>query len=343
MKKGRFLVIVFVWFFVVTFVSQTGAADEPIALKLAHFWPTTHYVHTEQAAGWIADIEAATKGRVKITVYPAESLLKTKNMYDGVIDGIADISMGIYAFVAPHHPILEIFEMPGIPYADARTTNMIVWENYQKYDALKFKDTRIQYFFCTGPGAIWGPIPFRNLNDLKGQPVMATGSTAVIMKKLGAVPVNLPRPDVYLAMERGTVKGSMAPPEAIKGFKEAEISKYVTLLKGIYNKVLFCTMSLKTWNSLPKDIQQAFDQVNNQWVEKAGKIWDKESAEGLRYGIEDYKMQLVQPSKEEYARWLELLKPVTDEFIAGMEAKGYPAKEIFANVLKSAGKYSTMK
>ena len=86
------------------------------------------------------------------------------------------------------------------------------------------------------------------------------------MKKLGAVPVGLPRPEVYIALQKGIVKAAVGPYEALKGFREAEVTKYLTIVPGYYNKVFFVTMNYDKWNALPKDIQAAFDRVNDGWA-----------------------------------------------------------------------------
>jgi len=70
------------------------AADKPIKLSVAHFWPSTHFVEAEQVKQWTAEIEKACKSKVKLVSYPGQTLLTMRGIYDGVEDGVADIGIG---------------------------------------------------------------------------------------------------------------------------------------------------------------------------------------------------------------------------------------------------------
>jgi TRAP-type C4-dicarboxylate transport system substrate-binding protein len=334
--------MVWVVLFSSIFTTAVKGADNPIELKLAHFWPAAHYLHTEQVAQWIAEIESATNGRVKIVTFPGQTLLKMKDIYDGVVDGIADIGIGAFTLHYGRYPLMEVFELVRLPYDNATHAAVVTWEGYKKIKALKLKDAKCLYLFCTGPGAIWSTTPIRNMDDLKGLELMATGTTAVIMKRLGASPVGLPRPEVYIALKKGTVKGSVGPLEVLKGFREAEVAKYVTLVPGLYNKVFYVTMNLDKWNSLPKDVQDAFDKVNDTWAEKAGKIWTSHQDEGLQFGI-DHEMEVIRLTSDNLKELMDKLKPIEDEFIKNMNKKGLPGKEavnmVWELVHQYAGKY----
>ena len=146
--------------------------------------------------------------------------------------------------------------------------------------------------------------------------------------------------DATEALMKGVVDGNLSPTEVLLGFKQAELVDYITMTPFIYNTLFFCVMNLEKWNSLPSDVQKAFDQVNEKWAEKAGKIWDSHMQEGLDYGVKDNGMEVIELSAEEVARWKALLAPLHDKYIADMTAKGLPGKEVLDWVLKSGEKYS---
>jgi TRAP-type C4-dicarboxylate transport system substrate-binding protein len=336
------LVFVFITFIGWPFlkaVTPCEAADNPIELSLAHFWPVKHYLHTKQVTNWISEIEAATNGRVKINTYPAQTLLKMKEMYQGVVDDIADIGIGVFALSYGRHPLMEVFELPGLNYPNATAAAVVTWEGYKRIKELKLPDAKLLYTFCTGPGAIWSTTPIRRLEDMKGLEIMAPGSTSVIMKRLDAVPVGLPRPEVYIALKKGIVKAAVGPFEALKGFREAEVTKYLTIVPRYYNKVFFVTMNLEKWNALPNEIKVVFDQVNDGWAEKAGKIWSSHQDEGLAFAIKQG-MEVIELSPEEHARWMERLTPIRDQFIANMEEKGLPGRKSVEIVTKLCDQYA---
>jgi len=320
--------------------SPVQAADKPIEISLAHFWPPSHFLHTEQVMGWQKELEAACQGKVKIVTYPGQTLLKMQGIYDGVLDGVADIGIGVFALSYGRYPLMEIFELPALNYSNATAAAVVAWEGYKSIPALKIEDTKLLYLFCTGPGAIWSTFPIRNLDDLKGKEIMATSSTAVIMKKLGAVPIALPRPETYMAIKKGIVKGSVGPVEVLKGFKEAEVVDYVTPVNGLYNKVFYVVMNKDKFNSLPQDVQAAFDKVNDTWPEKAGKIWSSHMQEGLDFATQKHGVEIIQLAKDEHAKWMKLLQPIQDDFIENLEKKGLPGKATVKTVIDLCNKYS---
>jgi TRAP-type C4-dicarboxylate transport system substrate-binding protein len=42
-------------------------------------------------------------------------------------------------------------------------------------------------------------------------------------------------------------------------------------------------MNKKKWEALPEDIRKIFNAVNDEWIEKQGKAWDRSDAEGEEY------------------------------------------------------------
>jgi len=83
-------------------------------LRLAHFFPATHPAETVLVKGWSDAITAATNGKVKISSYPGESLLKAADIYNGVVEGVNDIGLSCFAYTPGRFPVLESFELPGV-------------------------------------------------------------------------------------------------------------------------------------------------------------------------------------------------------------------------------------
>ena len=320
--------------------SPTAVAAPEIKLSLSHFWPASHFLNTEQVPAWIKDIEAASKGRVKITVHPGETLVKSAETYDGVVKGITDIGLSVFAYTRGRFPLFEAWELPGVPYSNATAAAVVAWEGYKKFKPAELNDSKVLYLFATGPGHMWTKKPVRTLEDLKGMKIRATGLSAKSLEALGAVPVAMGQPEATEALMKGVVDGNLSPLETLKGFKQAELVSYLTMTPFIYNTVFFAVMNKDKFNALPPDVQQAFEQVNANWSEKAGKFWDAHMQEGLDYGVKDYKLQVIELSAAETAKWKALLTPLQDKYIADMTAKSLPGKDVLAEVIKLGEKYS---
>jgi TRAP-type transport system periplasmic protein len=73
-------------------MALTAAAPaQEIKLTLADQNSPTGWGPAHALYPWIKQVEEATKGRVKIEVFPSQTLIKGIDMWKGISSGIADI------------------------------------------------------------------------------------------------------------------------------------------------------------------------------------------------------------------------------------------------------------
>ena len=338
------LFIAFVFFSLLGVFSLPAVSEaKPITLSLSHFFPPTHFVNTEMVAQWVKEVEEASGGQVKINVFPGGTLLKARETYDGIVSGTGDIGVGVFAYTRGRFPVMEGFELPGIYFGSCTATTMVAVEGVKKFKPKELEDTKLMFFYSVGPGSLYSKKKVTTLADMKGMRIRATGLTAKSIEALGAVPVAMPMPEAYEALSKGVVGGNIGPPEILKGWKQAEVTKYITILPPVYNSIQYCVMNLKKWNSLPPDVRKAIEKVNEGFNVKAGQIWDSQmKANGIDYGVKEHGMQIVRLSEEDNKKAMETMQPLLDDYVARMNKKGLPGKEIVDFVKENAAKYSKM-
>lgn len=313
--------------------------EEIIELRLAHFFPSTHPAETELIQPWGKEIEKATNGKVKITSYPGGSLLPADQIYDGVVNGISDVGLSCFAYTRGRFPVLEVFELPGITYTNSKMASIVAWEGIKELNPKEVQDTKLMMVLTTGPGELYTKTPVRNLNDLKGMEIRATGLSAVTLQALGAVPVAMPQSDAYEALSKGTVKGNLGPVEVLKGWRQAEVTDYLTQTPFLYNTLFFITMNLDKWNSLDSETQNAINKVNDKYFnEVASGLWDKQNEDALKWAVETEGIERISLSQEETDKWTELVKPIQDEFVKKLDEKGLDGQKILDTVKELAEK-----
>jgi TRAP-type transport system periplasmic protein len=309
-------------------------------LNLANFFPASHFMNTKLIKQWVDEVGKATGGKVKVTNFPGQTLLKAPETYDGVVSGTADIGVGAFAYTRGRFPVMEAFELPGIYFGSCTATNMTAWDGYKKFNPKELKDVKVLWFYSLGPGILFTKKQVKSLDDLKGLRIRATGLTAKSIQALGATPVAMPMPDVYEALSKGVVGGNVAPPEVLKGWKQADVTDYIAIVPPVYNGVHYCVMNLDKWNALPADTRKAIDAVNEKFILTAGQIWDSEmKANGIDYGLEKG-MKMTRWSKADNQKAMKLMQPILDDYVARMDKKGLPGKEILDFVEMKAGEYS---
>jgi len=320
---------------------QNAGGQKAVELKLAHFFPGTHPAETELVQPWAEAIEEATNGQVKITSYPGQTLLKANEIYDGVVTGIADIGLSCFSYTRGRFPVLEAFELPGITYNNSKVASKVAWEGIKKLNPEEVQDTKLMMVLTTGPGDLFTKVPVRNLDDLQGLEIRATGLSAKTLEALGATPVAMPQSEAYEALSKGVVQGNLSPVEVLKGWRHAEVTDYLTRTPFLYNTLFFITMNLDKWNSLPPDIQKAIEEVNEKYFEEVAMgLWDKQNEAALKWAVEEMGMEVITLPGEEAARWKELVRPIQEEFVAKMDEKGLPGQEILDTVKELADKYN---
>ncbi len=321
--------------------AKEKGAEQVVELKLAHFFPGTHSAETELIQPWAKAVEEATNGQVKITSYPGETLLKADQIYDGVVSGVADMGMSCFSYTRGRFPVMEAFELPGVTYNNSKVASKVAWEGIKQINPEEIQDTKMMMALTTGPGDLFTKVPVRCLEDLQGLGIRATGLSAKTLQKLGANPVAMPQSDAYEALSKGVVKGNLSPVEVLKGWKHAEVTKYLTRTPFLYNTLFFITMNLDKWNSLSPENQKAIEEVNEKFfTEVAMGLWDKQNEDAMEWAVKEQGVQEIKLSDEETDRWIKLVQPIQNEFVDNMDAKGFSGRQIMDTVIELADKYN---
>jgi TRAP-type C4-dicarboxylate transport system substrate-binding protein len=215
----------------------------------------------------------------------------------------------------------------------------MIWDLNRKYKPESFSKVKVLTNFTCAPSNIMSKVPVRKLEDLKGLPLRAPGSNAPIFEAWGASQVGMPMSATPEALQKGVVKGLFSSLEVMKDFKFAEICRYATLT----NTVVFpfaVVMNMDKWNALPKDVQKVMDDLNREQAEWTGKYMDDHVQESIEWSKETYNVEFIELSEKEMAKWNGLLEPIVAKWIESTKTKGYPAKEIVADLKALMKKYT---
>ena len=336
------LVIIIVVFFVLMGLpyitdGRLGAAE--IKLSAASLWPAIHPNYKSLVDGWGSEIEKRTKSTVKVVGYPVGTLLTAKEIYEGVLRGIADIGISALAYTRGRFPLMEAIDLP-MGYGTADVATKVANDLYRKYKPKELMDTHVCFLHAHGPGILATKKPVRKLEDLKGMRIRCTGLAAKVISKLGGVPVAMDQAQAYEALQKGVVDGTACPIEVLEEWKQGEHIKYVTLnYSSAYTTTFFTVMNLNKWNSLPRDIQGIISDINDEWIKKQAKLWDDLDKQSFPWLKEKGVEIIVQPP-DESSRWEQAVLPLIDEFIVNKGRMGLPAKDVITDIKILIKQYS---
>ncbi len=328
MKKSLAVV-----FFVIMFLTlgclaaRAGhAAEKVIALRFASFVPSTT-LEGKTIQDWANEVEKRTGGRIKITVYPAGTLMPPQQTYDGVTKEVADIGYGIFAYHRGRFPLTEVIDLP-LGYKNPHVPTLLINAYYKKFKPKEMDDVKVLFLEAHGPGILSAKKPVARLEDLKGMKIRASGLSARIGTALGASAIGLPITDTYDALSKGVVDGLLLDWGGIYNWKLGDVVRNHTECPGIaYSTAFYTVMNKDKWNSLPKDIQDIFDKLDEEWINRVSKKWADWEMMG-RTNLQKMGNKFIVLSKEQNALWAAKVRPILDDYVKAAKAKGLPGDEV---------------
>ncbi len=301
------------------------ACAKTVELTYSIFFPATHG-HTLLATEWAKEIEKRTDGAVKINMFPGAVLTTPDQCYGGVVNGISDMGMSCLSYSRGRFPLSEVIDLP-LGYKSGLQVTRLCNAYYNKFQPKELQDTKIMYLHGHGPGILSTKKPVSTLEELKGMKIKCAGTNARILAALGATPVAMPQNETYEALQKGVVDGLLSPIETLKGWKVAEVVQSTTKNMGSsYSLGFFVAMNKNKWDSLPKDVQETIEKVNQEWIDKTGNAWDEFDKAGTEFTLAKGN-KIIELTPDEDVRWAKAVQPVLAEYVAAAKARGVPAEE----------------
>ena len=303
------------------------AQQKTITLNYSNFMPAPHKISI-LAEEWCREIEKRTNGGVKVTMFHGGTLTPATQAYDGVVNGLSDIAMGVFSYHRGRFPLTEFSDLP-IGFRSCVTMGRLFNEYYAKFKPKELDDVKVMYLLGNPPAtAMTIKKPILKLEDLKGLKMRVTPLATPIMTALGAAPVAMPMGDSYDALSKGVVDGGFFPQEALEGWKLGEVVKYsMDSCPVAWTSAWYVVMNKKKWDSMPRDWQRIIEKVNAEWIDKMGKVWEEVDASGKAYFIKRGGKIVALPKSED-ERWRKAVQPVLDNYVKTTKAKGLPGDQV---------------
>jgi len=234
-----------------------------------------------------------------------------------------------------------------LPFTSAKQASGILWQLYQKYPSIRdeFRDNHVLLMWASNPYFLATTNkPVKTLDDIKGLKVrVTTGLPAEIMSALGAIPLNVAMPDIYLYLQKGVIDGITTSWESLLSFRHYEMVKYYSYIP-LFTVYFSQAINNSVWNSLPADVKE---QVNSVSGLKGSLFWGENMFDtAVVAGQDEVKKQGIEMveytmSKREHVRWSEVARPLWDDWVREMTEAGYPeAREILDTTLELIKTYN---
>lgn len=261
--------------------------------------------------------EAATKGRVKVELYPNSQLYR-----DG--DELEALQRGAVQMVAPSvskfGPLgvrdFEVFDLPYLlPDVESvhRVTDGDIGQKlFAKLDAKGIKGLA---YWDNGFKQYSANRPLRKLADFRGMKLRVQSSKvlAASVRQLGGVPQVMAFSEVYTALQQGVVDGGENSVSNIYTQKMHEVQKHLTISDHGY-LTYAVIVNRKFWEGLPADIRSALEGAMKDATRYERAIAAKDNADALALVRQAGTTEIYVLPAAERAEWKKVLLPVQQEF-----------------------------
>jgi tripartite ATP-independent transporter DctP family solute receptor len=305
----------------------TGAASaQTLTLKASDVHPAG-YPNVVAVENLGKKLEAATKGRIKLQMFPGGVLGSEKEVVEQTQVGaiqIARISLGV---LGPVVPDVNVFNMPFVFRDEAHMRKVIDGPIGQEIlDKITNSPARLVAlgYMDSGSRSLYTKKPVRKPEDLKGMKIRMMGNPLFVdtMNAMGGNGISMGHTEVFGALQTGVIDGAENNPPTLFTSNQYTTVKYYTQTNHLIIPEIF-VMSKVTWDKLSKDEQALVRKFSREAQMEQRALWDKSVADytaklkaaGIEFINTDVKpfYDATQPVREKYgSQYAGLMKRIAD-------------------------------
>ncbi|MDH5302426.1 MAG: TRAP transporter substrate-binding protein [Gammaproteobacteria bacterium] len=311
-------------------VASPANAAAKIKWKMVTTWPK-NFPGLGTAANTLAQlIGEMSGGRMSVTVFGAGELVPAFEIFDAVSQGAADMGHGAAYYWKGKSEAAQFFA--SVPFGlNALEMNawlshgggMELWrEVYKPFGLVPTAagNTGVQM-------AGWFNREIKTVADLKGLKMRIPGLGGEVLRQAGGTPVNLPGGEIFTALKSGAIDAT----EWVGPYNDLAFGLYKAAKYYYYpgwhepGTTLECFINQKSFNKLPKDLQQIVMQacrVANQDMMAEYTARNNQALLSLRVKHKVDVRSLPQDA-------LKRLKQLSDDVVADVAAKDAMSKKVF--------------
>lgn len=233
---------------------HTAAADT-IKLKFSFFTSDRSTIYQTKVKPFVDAVNADAEGLLQIDVYFSGAISPDQALQSQLVaDGTADFAIVLPDYAPDEFPDTTVMELPGL-FNNEREGSYVFTRLVEAGKLKGYTNFFVVGAFLSQGESIHSRKPIRTLEDIKGQTIRtSTRIDAKTLRKLGAIPVQLPINRTTAALSEGKIDGATFPPAVLFefGFGRVTSNHYMLRLGGVPTAIL---MNLQKFASLPPAAQ----------------------------------------------------------------------------------------
>ncbi len=269
--------------------------------------------HTRNVREFVADVEKAAGGKLKITVHSNASLIKMPEIKRAVQSGQVQIGEVLISVLSNEDAMFGFESIPGLAtsYAEAKklyaAAKPFVSQRFEKQGLM------LLYSVAWPPQGIYAKKPVESIADLRGTKFRTYNpSTSRFAELMGAVPTTVQVPEVPQAFRTGLVDAMIT--SGATGV-DTQAWDYLT---HYYDTQAFLPQNVVMVNkgafdALPADVKKAITEAAARAEERGWKM-SEELNEGYKKTMAEKGIKVLQPSAKLKADIAAIGKQMAEEW-----------------------------
>ncbi|WP_197029426.1 TRAP transporter substrate-binding protein DctP [Paracoccus pantotrophus] len=293
--------------------------------------PTTHWASVQGAEPFMACVTERTANALEFEYYHSGQLASFFQSLDAVNSGLAQVSYIVVSAQSDKLPLTGLTMMPGL----GATASEITAATRAELDgdgpiAKEFAGNNIVPLMIN----VFPPYqmvsrsrPLDTLSALQNTRISSGGGPLLVtLSSLGAVAIETPAADMYLAMQQGTIDGSMISLASIKPYSLQEVIKSASFNGKFGVATGIWSIDSGVWAGLPAEQQAALKECGLK-VEGELAAWADAWMQDVRKELEEQGIQVFDYSEEALAEMDEKLASARQDYVSRLTSRGLPAQE----------------
>jgi tripartite ATP-independent transporter DctP family solute receptor len=306
---------------------QPAFAQQKMVFKASDVHPLG-YPTVEAIVRMGKKLEAETKGRLSIQMYPSMQLGGEKEMIEQAQVGALQIARISVGAMGPVVDELNVFNLPFI-FRDEEHMRKVIdgpigTEMLDKISANPKTGLIALGWMDAGTRNVYSNKPVTKPADLKGMKVRMMGNPIFVetMNAMGGNGVAMGFNELYSAMQTGVVDGAENNEPTVLAQNHYQVAKVFSRTGHLIIPEIF-VFSKRTWDTLSKEDQALIKKLSRETQMEQRKLWDEKTAlatdelkaKGLKFvdADKDSFYKATQPIRDKYGeKYGVLLKRIAD-------------------------------
>ncbi len=281
----------------------TGVAAAEVSLKAGYFISNKQSLTRQAFDSFVAKVNADGKGAIQIGQVVGPEAIPSRQLGNAVKTGLLDLAGTPPAYMANLVKLATGFTPTTKSAPEMRENG--AWDIFRELFAKQANMHLLSMYGGDIVFHIYTNTEIKSLADFKGLKMRTSNTYKAFFDALGARTLNMPRREIFTAMERGAVEAYANLDSEVMSQGWFEVSKY-KLVPGFYHPIIVVGVNIGKWKKLDARQQDVLTRTGLYLeTELSADLGRKDRAIGDRL-VSEKGMKLLKLSDADSQKFLDL-------------------------------------